>query len=39
VDHRRVSLVRWSSRRSDDDLTEYRKVKNSASIDGLPAFD
>jgi hypothetical protein len=32
-------LVQWSSRRSDDDLTEYRKVKNSASIDGLPAFD
>lgn len=32
-------LVRWSSQRSDDDLAEYRKVKNSASIDGLPAFD
>jgi hypothetical protein len=32
-------LVRWTSQRSDDDLAEYRKVKNSASIDGLPAFD
>jgi hypothetical protein len=32
-------LVQWTSRRSDDDLTEYRKAKNSASIDGLPAFD
>jgi hypothetical protein len=32
-------LVRWNSGRSDDDLTEYRKVKNSVSIDGLPAFD
>jgi hypothetical protein len=32
-------LLRWSSRRSDDDLAEYRRAKNSASIDGLPAFD
>jgi hypothetical protein len=32
-------LARWSSRRSDDDLAEYRRAKNSASIDGLPAFD
>jgi hypothetical protein len=32
-------LVRWGSRRSDDDLAEYRRAKNSASIDGLPAFD
>jgi len=32
-------LIRWSSRRSDDDLAEYRKTTNSASIDGLPAFD
>jgi hypothetical protein len=32
-------LVQWSSRRSDDDLAEYRKAKNTASIDGLPAFD
>ena len=31
-------LVRWSSRRSDDELADYRKAKNSASIDGLPAF-
>jgi hypothetical protein len=32
-------LLRWSSRRSDADLTEYRRVKNTASIDGLPAYD
>jgi hypothetical protein len=32
-------LIRWNSRRSDDDLAEYRRTKNSASIDGLPAFD
>lgn len=32
-------LVRWSSRRSEDDLADYRRAKNSASIDGLPAFD
>ena len=32
-------LVRWSSRRSDDDLADYRRAKNAASIDGLPAFD
>lgn len=31
-------LVRAHSRRSEDDLADYRKVKNSASIDGLPAF-
>jgi predicted pyridoxine 5'-phosphate oxidase superfamily flavin-nucleotide-binding protein len=32
-------LLQWSSRRDEDDLAEYRRVKNSASIDGLPAFD
>ena len=32
-------LTRWSSRRSDEDLAEYRRKKNKASIDGLPAFD
>jgi hypothetical protein len=32
-------LLRWSARRSDDDLAEYRRTKNTASIDGLPAFD
>jgi hypothetical protein len=31
-------LVRAHSRRTDDDLADYRRVKNSASIDGLPAF-
>ncbi|WP_433721091.1 pyridoxamine 5'-phosphate oxidase family protein [Actinoplanes sp. CA-051413] len=32
-------LTRWSSRRSDEELAEYRRRKNKASIDGLPAFD
>ena len=31
-------LIRSHSRRTDADLATYRKVKNSASIDGLPAF-
>jgi hypothetical protein len=31
-------LVRAHSRRTEDDLAEYRRVKNSTSIDGLPAF-
>jgi Pyridoxamine 5'-phosphate oxidase len=31
-------LVRAHERRSDDDLAEYRRVKNGASIDGLPVF-
>jgi hypothetical protein len=32
-------LLQWSSRKSSDDLDEYRRKKNSVSIDGLPAFD
>jgi hypothetical protein len=32
-------LLQWSSKRSDDDLAEYRRKKNAASIDGLPAFE
>jgi hypothetical protein len=32
-------LVRSHSRRTDEDLADYRKLKNAASIDGLPAFD
>jgi Pyridoxamine 5'-phosphate oxidase len=31
-------LVRAHERRTDADLAEYRKVRNAASIDGLPAF-
>jgi len=31
-------LVRAHERRSDEDLAEYRRVKNGASIDGLPTF-
>jgi hypothetical protein len=31
-------LVRSHSRRTEDELAEYRRVKNSTSIDGLPAF-
>jgi hypothetical protein len=32
-------LVRAHERRTDADLADYRKVKNAASIDGLPVFD
>jgi len=32
-------LVRAHSRRDADALAEYRRVKNAASIDGLPTFD
>jgi len=32
-------LLRWSARRSDEDLARYRETRNAASIDGLPAFD
>ena len=31
-------LLRWSSRRDEAALADYRRAKNSASIDGLPAF-
>jgi hypothetical protein len=31
-------LVRAHERRTDEDLAEYRRVKNGASIDGLPVF-
>jgi hypothetical protein len=31
-------LVRAHERRTDDDLADYRRVKNGASIDGLPVF-
>jgi Pyridoxamine 5'-phosphate oxidase len=30
-------LTRWAARKSDDDLVEYRRLKNAESIDGLPA--
>jgi hypothetical protein len=31
-------LIRAHERRSDDDLAEYRRVKNGVSIDGRPVF-
>jgi hypothetical protein len=31
-------LVRAHERRTDDDLAEYRRTRNAASIDGLPVF-
>jgi hypothetical protein len=31
-------LIRAHERRNEDDLAEYRRVKNGASIDGLPVF-
>lgn len=35
----RERLTVWASARDADQLAEYRKSKNSLSIDGLPAFD
>ncbi|MFI1996352.1 pyridoxamine 5'-phosphate oxidase family protein [Actinoplanes sp. NPDC020271] len=30
-------LVRWTDRKSDEELAEYRRTRNDRSIDGLPA--
>ncbi|GIF52571.1 pyridoxamine 5'-phosphate oxidase [Asanoa ferruginea] len=32
-------LVRWAERKDDAALADYRRAKNTTSIDGLPAFD
>ena len=32
-------LVRWASRKDDAGLADYRRTRNAASIDGLPALD
>ena len=34
----RRQLPAWSARKGDDELAEYQREKNSASIDGLPAL-
>jgi hypothetical protein len=31
-------LIRWSERKDEEALAEYRRAKNAASIDGLPIF-
>jgi hypothetical protein len=33
----RDQLVRWAENKGDDGLAEYRRKKNTVSIDGLPA--
>ncbi len=35
----RDRLVEWAAAKSDDELDEYRRAKNSTSVDGLPAID
>ncbi|MBW8487618.1 pyridoxamine 5'-phosphate oxidase family protein [Actinomadura sp. PM05-2] len=35
----RPTLNDWTARKSPEQLAEYRVKKNTASIDGLPAFD
>lgn len=35
----RSRLTDWVAARTDDELAEYRRVKNAFSIDGLPAID
>lgn len=34
----RDELTRWTNRKSSDELIEYRRQENAASIDGLPAI-
>jgi hypothetical protein len=31
-------LLRWSERKDEEALAEYRRVKNAGSVDGLPIF-
>jgi hypothetical protein len=31
-------LLRWSEKRSEEDLADYRQRKNGHSIDGRPVF-
>lgn len=33
----RDTLLQWAEKKGEDALTEYRREKNAASIDGLPA--
>lgn len=35
----RSRLREWAASKTDDELIEYRRRKNAASIDGLPALD
>lgn len=37
--HDREQLPRWAQRKGEAALAEYRREWNSASIDGLPAFE
>ncbi|HEX7806227.1 MAG TPA: pyridoxamine 5'-phosphate oxidase family protein [Cellulomonas sp.] len=32
-------LTQWSSRKTDEELADYRAARNATSIDGLPALD
>jgi hypothetical protein len=34
----RIVLTRWAERKSDNELDEYRRARNSESIDGLPGL-
>jgi len=35
----RSRLREWADNKSEEELNDYWKEKNSASIDGLPALD
>jgi hypothetical protein len=37
-DKERGQLAEWASRKTEDELAEYRGKKNAASIDGLPGL-
>src|SRR5690606_24942101 len=38
-DGERDTMEKWVAGKSDDDLVDYRRKKNSVSIDGLPGLD
>ena len=37
-DRERGQLADWASRKTEEELADYRAKKNAASIDGLPGW-
>jgi Pyridoxamine 5'-phosphate oxidase len=38
-DRDRDAMAKWAEGKSADDMADYRRLKNSKSIDGIPAWD
>jgi Pyridoxamine 5'-phosphate oxidase len=38
-DRERDSMAKWAEGKSAEDIADYRRLKNSQSIDGMPAWD